>query len=290
MPFQFKKTESLDEAVRRVFHECIGKAREHLRRCERSAAVHGARKEIKKLRSILHLVRGEIGNDDYRKGMKTLRKIADGLTASRDAHVMLEAFLALVGQTHQLAEVEDALRRHCQRESRRFRRSNFAREADRMLRKTGRRLDHLKIRSAGWAAIEPGLKQSCGRGQAALNFARKHPTPENFHEWRKHVKDQWYCFQLLDRAWPAKARAMTGHLKWLGEKLGDDHDLDLLKQFVAENCDRRRSGVKVLVGLIKSRQKELREAALELGSRIYAELPAAICRGLRRDWNRWRQK
>jgi CHAD domain-containing protein len=286
MSFQFKQKESVDEAVRRVFRECVGEARGMLSRCGRPAAVHNVRKQIKKLRAILRLVRSEIGRDDYDKSVKPLRQVADGLTESRDAHTRLTAFLKLVGRAAQFVDVEDNLRRHCQRESRRFRKNQFVAKAGRRLWKTGRRMDSLKIRATD-AWIEPGLEQNYGLGRTALSLVRKNPSSENFHEWRKHVKDLWYCLLLLHLGLPVHTRAMTGRLESLSESLGDDHDLVLLREFVVEKCDRRRSGVKILLELIESRQAELRAEALKLGVRIYAETPEVFCRRVGADWSRW---
>jgi hypothetical protein len=46
--------------------------------------------------------------------------------------------------------------------------------------------------------------------------------------------------------------------------------------------------VKALNELIESRQKELRAAALKLGSRLYAGKPAVNCRQWVNYWNTWR--
>ena len=165
MPFRFKKSESPAKAVRRVCRERIGAALGGLRQGDRPAAVHGVRKEIKKLRAIFRLVRGEIGRGVYRKGAKALRQVADSLTASRDARVMLKAFKKLVGRNaSQFAGIEKALRKNTGREGERFRRDDSFKRAERLLHKTERRVDDLKIKAAGWAAIEPGLKESYRRG------------------------------------------------------------------------------------------------------------------------------
>jgi CHAD domain-containing protein len=247
------------------------------------------RKEIKKLRALFRLVRGKIGRGAYRKGAKALREAADSLTAPRDARVMLKAFGKLVGRSaRQFAGIEKALHKNCRRETRRFRKKNSTAMADRILRKTDRRVGDLKIKAAGWAAIEPGLKQSYGRGREFYRLVRAKPSPENFHEWRKHVKDLWFYFCLLYPAWLAATRAVTDELELLGEQLGDDHDLVLLQQFVAEHCAGQAGEVEALNPLMGSRQKQLRAAALKLGARLYAETPDAICRRLGNYWKSWR--
>jgi len=291
MPFRFKKSESPVKAVRRVSLERIGVARERLRDGGHSAAIHDVRREIKKLRAIFRLARGESKRGKYRRSVKALREIAGNLAATRDARMMLNAFEKLTGgDARRFAEIEKMLRKHCHRETRRFRKNDFVAVADRVLRKIERRLDGLKIKASGWAAIEPGFKDSYARGWKAFALVRRKPPSENFHEWRKHVKNLWFYFQLLRPAWPAELRAMTDELKLLGRHLGDEHDLALLQQFAARHCAKQINEAAALDSLIQSRQMELRAAALKLGSRLYAEPPAALCRKLRDCWNLWRDK
>lgn len=290
MPFHFKKLESPAKAVRRLCREHIGEALGCLRNSRHPAAVHGVRKEIKKLRAIFRLVRGEIDRGAYRKAAKALRKAADCLAGPRDARVTLKAFEGLAGRAAagRFPEIQKALQKHCRRETRRFRHADSIAVADQILRQTNRRVGDLKIKAAGWTAIEPGLKQSYRRGQQACARVRQKPSPENFHEWRQHVKNLCYHLRLLCPDWPAAARVLTDKLELLGEQLGDDHDLVLLKQFVAERCAGQTKEAAALNQLIASRQEKLRSAALKLGVRLYARTPAVIGRRLGQHWNAWR--
>jgi CHAD domain-containing protein len=291
MPFRFKKSESPAKGVRRVCRERIGAARERLGKSGQPAAIHDARREIKKLRAIFRLARGQAVGGAYHKSVKALREAAGCLAAPRDARVMLKAFVKLAGPSaRRFAEIEKMLRKHCRRETRRFQRNDFIAVADRILRKINRRVVGLKIKADGWAAIEPGLKESYDRGREACALARRKPLPENFHDWRKHVKNLWHYFRLLHPALRAKERALTDELGLLGAHLGEEHDLALLRQFVAGHCAGQAKEAKALSRLIESRQEELRAAALKVGSRLYAEAPAVVCRRLENDWSLWHRK
>ena len=288
MPFHFKKAEPPARAVRRVCREHIGEALGRLRKSRHPASVHGVRKEIKKLRAIFRLVRGEIGQGDYRRAAKALRRAADRLAAPRDARVTLEAFKKLAGGAARFPKIQKALQKHCRRETRRFRNSDSVVVAKRNLRKIIRRVAGLKIKAAGWAAIAPGLRQSYRRGRQACELARRQPRPENFHAWRKQVKNFWHHLRLLCPAWPAAVQALSSNLERLGELLGDEHDLFLLKQFIANHVAEEAREAAALNRLIERRQKNLRAAALKLGSPAYAETPAAVCARLGNHWNAWR--
>ena len=291
MPIRFKKSESATKAVKRVYRERVRAALGRLRKCPRSAAVHGVRKEIKKLRALFRLVREHIGRGVYRKHAKALREVAASLTTPRDARVRLKAFEKLAGRgSRRFVGVEKALRKNWRQETRRFLDDDSVALTNRILRKTNRRIGDIKIKPAGWAAIEPGLRRSYQRGRDAFEFVRRKPHGKYFHEWRKHVKDLWYYFRLLHPAWSAEMRTMTSDLELLGEQLGDDHDLVLLQQFAATHCVGLAGEVEALNRLIESRQKQLRAAALKLGLRLYAITPTVICRRLEKEWNLWRRE
>jgi CHAD domain-containing protein len=281
MPFRFKKSESPAKALRRVCRERVGAALDCLRKPGHPAAVHGARKEIKKLRALFRLMRDDISVRTYRKGVKALRAAAGSLAATRDARVMLKAFENLTGRTAgHYPHIKKALSKHARQEARRFRKDDSVALAERMLRKTQRRVGSLKIKLTGWAAMAPGLKQSYQQGQAACRLAHKKTKPENFHDWRRHVKDLWFYFCLLRPICPAATQSSADDLERLALHLGEDHDLFLLQEFMAKHCAEHPEEAKKLNRLTAARQKKLRAAALKLGSQLYAETPAAFCHRL----------
>ena len=283
MPFHFKRAESPVRAVRRACRAHIGGALARLRKSRHPAAVHGARKEIKKLRAILQLMRGKTG-----RGAKALRRAARRLAAPRDARATLKAFEKLPSAPARFAEIHAALKKNFHRETRRFRDKDSVALAERILRKAGRRISGLKIKGAGWTALEPGLRRTYRRGRQAGKLAGREPSPENLHAWRKQVKNLWCQLRLLCPEWPPAVRAMTDQLDRLGDRLGDDHDLFLLQQFIADHCAGKVAEAKALNQLIVSRRKKLRASASKLGARLYAEAPATVCAQLEKAWNVWR--
>lgn len=295
MAFHFKKKESPTKAVRRLSRERIGKALDHLRKCDRLEAVHSVRKEIKKVRATLGLVHEKMGEDVYRKRVKTLRAAARRLRDPRDARVRPQALERLIVHfksrlpAQPFAGIKKVLRQNCHEEAREFMKGKSVAAVGRMLRKINRRAGDLKVKANGWTAIQSGLRESYSRGQKACKMALKETSPENLHQWRKHVQALWHQLRLLGPIRPESLRAAAGEMKTLSQCLGDDHDLVMLKQFVACHCAHRHAGeVKMLNGLIDLRQTELRSDAFALGSRFYAEEPSLFCRRLENYWNAWR--
>jgi len=188
MAFQFKPSETPAVAVQRVCRECVGEALERLEKPNHPAAIHAVRKEIKKLRAILWLVRNQIGRGAYRKSNNALREAAGHLAVARDARVMLKAFEKLAGQPpKQFGGIAAKLKKNSHREAQQFRKSDLVARAKKLLRKTNWRIGRLKIKAAGWAALKPGWLEGYKLGRTACELARRNPDPEHLHEWRKRV-------------------------------------------------------------------------------------------------------
>lgn len=293
MPFRFKRKESVRKAVRRLCCERLTGALEPLANGAHAEGVHDVRKEIKKLRAILRLIRAEIGKDAYNEHTAALRHAADRLTAMRDAQVKLSAFDHVVKHfKHKLApqpfpKIRAALRKNRRFEEERLYRGGSIASVKGILCHEKDGMDGLKIKSNGWKAIKPGIKKIYSRGQEAFETAGRDPSPENFHEWRKRVKDLDNQLSLLCPARPRKFQARTGKLDKLADLLGDDHDLFMLNQFVVAKFG-HSPGAKLFQDLIATRQKELRSEALKLGGRFYPAKPGRFCRGIERDWKKWR--
>jgi len=287
MPTRFKKAEPTDRALRRVCRKQLGEAQVRLRQSRQPVAVHGVRKEIKKLRAIFRLVREEIGRTAYRKARKSLRRAAGQLASARDARVMFQAFERLAGKgaARRFPVLHRMLKKHCRQATHRFNDEDSGARAARALRKTNRHLDRLKFTASGWAALDPGLRKSYQRGKLAEKLARRQPSPEHFHAWRKEVKTLWYQLRLLGADSPGITRTLTNKLNRLGELLGDHHDLVLLEQFVAEQPQDAETAE--LNPLIEARQTKLRVAALKLGAQVYKKPAAKVGQQMGKDWSRW---
>src|SRR5579884_1919695 len=97
MAYRFKRKESVAKAVRRLGCEQIEHAFGCLEDVEDAEAVHCARKDIKKVRAVLRLVRSCVRKKEFRKLTRGFREAAELLAPVRDAYVKTEALRRLVG-------------------------------------------------------------------------------------------------------------------------------------------------------------------------------------------------
>jgi CHAD domain-containing protein len=290
--FRLEPGEPIPDGVRRVARGRIDHAVDELRGetdSTREEAVHEARKDMKKLRALLRLVRGELGDDLYRSENACYRDTARQLAGMRDADVMLatlgdleERYGDLPGDAPRL---RPALLAH------RFRTSALSPNlgaAVATLTNARARVEDWPLESGGFEAFEEGLRRIYRQGRRDYRAARELPRAEHVHEWRKRVKDLWYHASLLrDVTWKPVMSALADEAHELSERLGDDHDLAVLREWAHQHAGALNGANPMLRGfdvIVESRRAELQEEAFADGERLYADKPSVFVGRVRGWW------
>jgi len=295
--YELTRDEGLAAGLTRVAADRAEKALERLRESsagetETADAVHGARKDMKKLRTVLRLLRDELGAKRYKKENARFRDAARALSETRDAEVRLETLDALAEHDDALpAEAVESWRKILDRD--REAATNAARdepavaEAIALLEAGLESIHGSELEGDSWKLVDDALIRTYRRGRRAMKAAAKHRGEADFHEWRKRAKDLWYELRLLSATWPGPLEATAEEAHKLTELLGDHHDLAVLREDLrARNLGEAETAA--LEAAIGRRQEELATSAFPLGRRLYAERPPDFSRRLRRYWEAWR--
>jgi CYTH domain-containing protein/CHAD domain-containing protein len=283
--------------VRRVIVSRLGKAAERLREPldgdALAEAIHGARKDLKKARAALRLVREEVGEEIFKRENRALRDAARMLSASRDAEVKLETLAALVeGGAGDVPPGPAALWHDA-----------LAADRDRIVDAEGDQIDAAveaieavtarapdwPLGHTGWKLLAPGLDTAYSEGREAFEALPARPSFEAVHDLRKRGKDLWYQLRLLRDAWPAVLEPTAEEIHEFTDLLGDHHDLAVLGEDLKGREEIGSAHKNVLHELIVAEQHALLIDALSLGERVYAEKPGAFGRRLRTYWRAWRR-
>jgi CHAD domain-containing protein len=292
--------EPVASGLKRVIAAQVDDAISHLRgeaEGDHAEAIHEARKDLKKIRSALRLVREPLGDEVWRRENDHYREIARTLSSFRDAEILVEAIDGLGERFGPSA---------------RGRFADFRRELEEELQgtyedgsieramasaaaglATGRsRIEELPLDGDGWELIGPGLYRSYRRGRKRLRAVEEEGSVTNLHELRKRVKDLWYQLRLIQEADRTLIGSFADHAHDLSDHLGDDHDLALLR----EDATRRRDAFaetgdqRHLLEEIDQRRGELQFAAISPGERIYARKPKKFAKRLESRWQAWRER
>ena len=295
--YRFKDGESVPDGVARIAFGRIDHALDELRgktKSSRPEAVHEARKDMKKLRSLLRLVRGEIGDEVYRRENDRFRDAGRQLSGVRDADVMLETLDELAeGRPKEIPPrtaggLRNALEEHrAALDGDRGGRKKTRKEVVAALEEARERVEDWPLETDGFEALEPGLRRAYRRGRRAYRAVLDDPSTENLHEWRKRVKDLWYHQTLLEGAWPELMDPLADQVHELSDHLGDDHDLAVLRDWAKAHpaAAGGSAGLDAFNAAADRRRAELQAEAVTLGERLYAERPKAYVQRLESYWN-----
>lgn len=294
MAYEIGAGEAVPEGVRRAAAEELENALYELTdgvAQDPAEALHSARKSIKKARSLLRLASGTMAPEQRRRENALLRRAARRLSARRDAEVMTATVGALSERFAGQAEATafDAVRQHLAIHRPAEDGSGVDRRAVEELQAAREHVDGWRLDRGGWKALEPGASRSYERGRRAFTRVRGQAAPEEWHAWRKRVKDLWYHQRLLGATGGPAVRGQAKDAHRLADLLGDEHDLTVLHETLTSTVLPVPVYVDTVVGLIERRRAELREEALELGARVYAESPRAYRRRMRRAWRAGRR-
>ncbi len=295
MGYCVNRGEPVAESIRRIALEQLDKAVRSLAEPDkgRHKGVHEARKACKKLRAVLRLARGALGNGTFRRENLFIRDAQRELSAVRDTAAIIEALDKLTGHfAGQLDEKAFARLRAILVERCRAIEAAQMDKADMPLQ-VARRLEEARGRFAGWRvagkgldALRPGLLRVYSDGCRLYAGLDAGSDAHAWHEWRKQVKYLWYHTRILCPLWPGPLDALSDELERLSDLLGHDHDLVVLCDMAASaDLDETASGA--LSALVDRRCQELRREAAPLGARLYAERPKLFLRRVQTYWDLW---
>ncbi len=250
--------------------------------------VHEARKALKRARALVRLQREALGGKRFRRTNAALRDAGRRLAGARDAEVVVDALERLVeGHPKRLAgsPAIDELRAGLVAERERARADTRQGAPARAaivaeLRQTRNSLERWEPASRKGVPREQrtarrGLERIYREGRLRHKRARKTETSEALHQWRKRVKDLRYAAEAL------RLQGVARQADRLGETIGEEHDLALLREHLRRHrrCFRGEQAThRTLKELIRGRRRRLRRRAWRLGEDLYRRKPGRFVR------------
>jgi CHAD domain-containing protein len=292
---ELQRDEAGLRGVRRILCAWIAHAADSLHKKKvTDADVHEARKDVKKSRAALRLLRNALGQSVYERENAALRAAARPLGIVRDGKVLLTSLDKLVegyaptARSLPLGKLRRVLRKELTGARRAVTPAVLKRQR-KVLQEVLDRSTRWRIGGDDWQMLGAGLERVYRSGRKKFQAARLRDT-EQLHEWRKQVKYLWHQLQVLQPVRPGRVGELADQAHKLADYLGDDHDLAVLRQQVVDNdsvfvdpTDRD-----VLLQLLDRCRRQLQDKALVLGERIFEPKPRQFVRRVGKYWNAWR--
>ena len=292
MSYRFKVDQPVADEVRRIAGKQLTLALEHfgaIGDLKKDAALHEARRHVKKVRALIRLVRPALGAS-YRKSDRALRRVNRLLSPIADGEAVLGTLARLQERSgSELATATSVLRNALLARraaiDRRARADRVLQVCTSLLKAEQARVTDWRLTHRGRRAVTGGLRKTVRAGHRAQARAIAHPTADNYHGWRRRAKDHWFQLRLLEHRCGGDLLARQHLLETLDGHLGEYHNCVLLQSVLAAKKGRLgRLETARLVRALRRYQTDLRGQAAHVAVDIYSERPRQLVAVVERAW------
>lgn len=195
-------------------------------------SVHGARRRIKRLRSLLRLLRVPLGEAAFSALNGALRDAADALAVQRRAEALVGSAERLGGRKAARAPWLAVAEAHRQEVAAKSPAEGGLGAAHASVSAAAKSLGRIRLEAGSGEAIGKAFMSTYRKARQALDAGFHKGRAEDLHEARKHVIHHIHHLDLLAAHLRHAARRIES-LEKLREALGDLNDLDELSQLSA---------------------------------------------------------
>jgi len=250
---------------------------------------HRIRTMIKRLRSLLRLIRPGVDAAFFDQENERLRNAARILSPARDSEVALDTLKTLPVNDHSRREAVDValsgLEPRIQREKAH---QPDLTELKEDVRETRSRIRTLKFQGTEQQIIEEAIRKIYRQGRQRMKEATRTDEDAAYHRWRIRAKNLYYELQFLESFWPKRLHRMVSRLSKLQDRIGLDHDIAVLRAELKRTPEAFGGKERVgrIVSCLDSHTQKLRRSAVPLGRKILGKKPKRFARQLARRWQK----
>ena len=280
MSFELNSTQSPAKNIKRILTEEVQYIQNQMQAKgnARHKAVHGSRKSFKRIRSVLRLVRKELGTQIYRQENEFYRDSSRLLADVRDSYVQVKTFKKAITYQHYDPEWTTAVYewlhdRHLQISNQKLDREQVLNQVVQRMENGRHRLQSLPLNTDQFSAFKPGIKRIYKQGQTQMQDAYHDGLSiEKFHQWRKRVKYMWHHMELIHPFNPELCAQLATDLHNISDHLGDAHDFAVLAEILETEGDHllTNNNAVQLLNQLYEEQRRLERAIRPLAEQIYS--------------------
>lgn len=301
MSYRLENNETLSFGLKRIVLELIDRSVFNLAKGNGSfnEDVHDTRKNFKKVRTVLRLIRTDIGEESFQIENSFYRDAGRTLSDLRDSTVLILTFDKLVKSSElEMSNFDFSVFRNFLIEKHKTIRIAKSKKSavinslstDLLLARS--RVFDWRLSGDDFKLIKKNLQLIYEQGQKYMYAVFSEAIKENVHEWRKRVKDLWYAMRILSNLWPEIMSPLVILLGKLSDALGDANDLFLLKERIISNQSKFKDDqhTRELINFIDRRIIDLLREARSIGRKVYSEDSKYFVGRLQNYFEIWRSE
>jgi hypothetical protein len=291
MGYRFDSRRSIKRNVRRIADHQLALAAALAARGDvnTDGAIHAARRHVKKVRSLIGLVRPALGRR-YDSVDRRLRAANRLLAPVADGQAVLET-LARVARRYAnelprdvAADIHSILVRRAALAHEEAVLNGAPDAVAALLRRTREGVGRWRLHETGFRGIAGGLERTIRKGRRSMAKAMASGRRDDYHAWRRRVKDRWLQTRLLQGRCGDRLAADERRLEELDGLLGECHNCAILSDALQADSTLPRSDSARCLRLLRRYERALRGAARQLGAKVYEDTPAQYVERVRGLW------
>ncbi len=282
MSYRLENSETLSFGLKRIVLELIDNSVFNFAKRNGSfnEDVHETRKNFKKIRTVLRLIRSELKSESFEIENSFYGDSGRILSDLRDSTVLIETFDKLLKYSElEMSNFDFSIFRnfliekHKNISASKNKKSQLINSLSTDLLLARSRVFDWTISGDNFKIIKKNLQKIYEQGQGNMYAVFSEAIKENVHEWRKSVKDLWYSMRILSNLWPEIMSPLVILLGKLADSLGDANDLFLLKERIISNQSKFKDDqhTRELINFIDKRIIDLLRDARSIGRKVYSE-------------------
>jgi CHAD domain-containing protein len=255
--------------------------------------IHECRRTTKRIRSVLRLIRDEIGYSHYFRENGFYRDISRRMTELRDSYVLLQNVEMMEDKHPEVLKaieyqvLKEELSGHLGAHMTFFMQSAGGFDAILLELDQGRdRIDQFCQLRNGFISIRRGIRRVYGKGRRSLSRIKDQFSMDEFHEYRKSTKYLHYQMELLQPVYPKLMKAYADTITKHAEHLGEARDCDRLEIYM-KNIPRgmiSATGKRKFLHIVTEHKASLMAKIYSRSDLIYAETAKKFTLRIKSYW------
>lgn len=301
MGYRLENNETLSFGLKRIVLELIDKSVFNFSKGNESfnEDIHDTRKNFKKIRTVLRLIRTDLGEESFQLENLFYRDSGRKLSDLRDSTVLIYTFDKLIKNSElEMSNFDFSIFRNFLVENHKTiriaksKKSALINSLSTGLLLARSRVFDWPLSGDNFKLIKKNLQKIYEQGQNSMIAVFSEAVKKNIHEWRKRVKDLWYSIRILSNLWPEIMNPLVTLLGKLSDTLGDANDLFLLKERITSNQSKFKDEqhTRELINFIDKRIIDLLRDARTIGRKVYSEDPKFFVGRMQNYFEIWRSE